>query len=179
MSYPSITIFTGTLNPSLDIFRQSLESIKMQKYIGNLQHIVYDGGSTNGCIEMARHYGCTVKIFPGSVDEGSRRLYTSLKEATGDLSVFLESDNILTSADWLARMVEPFGEPGVFCTSSAYNSYDPTMDPLTKYFALIGSPDPTLYYLHKSDKIPMTQRHDDQDRCPAQSRTKKRILYSR
>lgn len=159
--YPTITIFTGTYNPSLDIFRRSLESIKIQNYPGKIQHIVYDGGSTNSAVELARTYGCHVKIFRRSVDEGGSRLYSSLKEATGTLSVFIESDNILPDRDWLARIVEPFGVSRVFCTSSAYNSYEQDMDALTRYFALIGAPDPTLYYLQKSDKIPMIQKQYD------------------
>ncbi len=162
--YPALTIFTGTLDPPLDIFRQSLESIKKQNYPGRIGHIVYDGGSTNGAVTLARSYGCRVKVFRNSVDEGGSRLYSSLKEATGTLSVFIESDNILPDRDWLVRMVEPFGDRRVFATSSAYNNYEPDMDPLTRYFALIGAPDPTLSYLHKSDKIPMTQTTYDQGR---------------
>jgi len=159
--YPAVTIFTGTYNPPIDIFRMSLKSILQQNYSGNVQHIVYDGRSSNSAVDLARSYGARVKIFRRSVDEGGSRLYSSLKEAAGELAVFIESDNILPDRDWLRRMVEPFGERGVFCTSSAYNSYEQDMDPLTKYFALIGSPDPTLYYLNKSDKIPITQKNYD------------------
>lgn len=161
MKYPSITIFTGTYNPNLTLFRRVLESIKSQKYPGKIEHIVYDGGSTNTATKLAISYGCTVLNFEPSADEGSNRLYASLKKATGDLTVTVESDNILPDDHWLYDMVLPFQEPRVFSTYSAYNTFEKNLDILTKYFALLGSPDPTLYYLGKSDKIRMDKRRYD------------------
>lgn len=157
----SITVITSTLNPPIALFKRFLQSIRFQRYEGNVEHIVLDGGSTNGAVDLARSFGARVMIFLRSVDEGGSRLYPSLKDVKGDLTIFVESDNILPDSDWFTRMVEPFGDSRVFCTSSAYNSYEQDMDALTRYFALIGAPDPTLYYLNKSDKIPMIQRQYD------------------
>lgn len=161
MKYPTITIFTGTFNPNISIFRRVLESIKSQKYPGKVEHIVYDGGSSNGGIQLASSYGCKVLVFKPSADEGSNRIYSSLKKATGDLVVTLESDNILTNDHWLLDMARPFQDPKIFCTYSAYNAFEADSDLLTKYFALLGSPDPTLYYLGKSDKIRKDQKRYD------------------
>jgi len=54
-------------------------------------------------------------------------------------------------------MVEPFKEKKVFATYPMYNDYEKDMNITTRYTALLGSPDPTLYYLNKSDKVPVFQ----------------------
>jgi len=46
----------------------------------------------------------------------------------------------------------------IFASYPAYNTSLPNMNILTRYTALIGSPDPTLYYLGKSDKIPVYKK---------------------
>src|SRR5437868_736143 len=59
-------------------------------------------------------------------------------------------------------MVLPFQEDeNIFCTFSAYNSYEKDMSTVTKYCALFGIPEPTLYYLKKTEKIRMDQKQYD------------------
>lgn len=156
--FPSVTIFTGTFNPNLQFFEKMLRAIKRQQYPQKIQHIIYDACSTNGAIGLAKSYGCKVLSFKNTKDEGSMRLYRSLSYAKGEVSIFIESDNILTSKEWIARLVEPLQEKNVFATYPAWNDFLANSDPITRYFALIGSPDPTLYYLSKSDKIPVIQK---------------------
>ncbi len=163
---PTITIYTGTLNANLNVFKQSLDSLKIQNYPQEkIEHIVMDGGSANGTIELAREYGCEVIVRKDlqleSANAQARPALAFLK-AKGDLILVLESDNILTSSSWLLDMVAPFLEnKNIFCTYSAFNAYKRTMSLTTKYCALFGLPDPVVYYLHKSEKIRMDQKKYD------------------
>jgi hypothetical protein len=157
----SVAILTGTLNPNLTVFRRCLEAIKSQKYQGKIVHYILDGGSNKQVLDLAREYHCQIIKFPNHKDEGLNRIIPTLPKIKEDLILFLESDNIMTSRDWLSRMVEPFKYETVFSTYSMHNAYEKSDNMLTKYFALVGSPDPTLYYLAKSDKIRMDQvRYD-------------------
>lgn len=159
---PAITLLTGTLNPNLSIFQRMLESVRMQLYPKNrIEHIVLDGGSRAQVIHLAKRFGCTVIVLKHLQVEETGRLVIGLKMAKGTLTLLLASDNILPTNDWLRRMVEPFSERRVFCSYPAYNTSFSDMDILTRYFALIGAPDPTLYYLKKSDKIPTYQTRYD------------------
>lgn len=161
MKSPTVTIITGTLNPDLRIFERSLISVKNQASEHTVQHLVLDGGTTNGGIELAKHYGCTVIRFKSSVHEGGNRIYKALQAARGEIILFLESDNIMVGDDWISRLVKPYKNLKIFSTYPAYNDYENDMGILTRYTALIGAPDPTLYYLKKSDKILKTQKRYD------------------
>lgn len=160
MAYlPRISIVTGTLNPSLNIFEKVLRSIKNQQYPrDNIEHLVMDGGSRNGAVELAGRYGCRVVVPKGQWRREQVRPALGIKRAKGELVLILESDNILVGSDWLKKIVKPFlDNDKVVCSFSAYNTYEKDMSLTTRYCALFGAPDPTLYYLRKTEKIRMDQ----------------------
>lgn len=160
--FPTVSIYTGSLNPNLKIFKRVLEAIKRQTYKNVIEHIIMDGGSTNGSIELAKKYGCIVDIRPHLKLLEQIRFSEGLKRAKGDLVLCLETDNIPTSKEWLSEMVQPFiDNKKVFCTFSAYNGYEKKLSATTRYGAFFGAADPTLYYLKKSDKIPLLQKNYD------------------
>lgn len=160
---PTISIITGTFNSDISIFKRVLDSIKYQRYPTDLiEHLVMDGGSTNGCVELAKRYESKIIVSSDSPEKEQNRPALGIKMAKGDLILILESDNILTSNDWLLQMVKPFRQnKRIFCTYSVYNSYEKDMSATTRYTALFGSPDPTLYYLKKTEKIRMDQKKYD------------------
>ncbi len=164
--FPSITIITGILNPNISIFKQVLESVKLQKYPKKLiQHFVMDGGSVNESPNLAKKYGCKVIVRKDLMNKDEVRAGLAIKKAKGDLILMLESDNLLTSDEWLLEMVQPFlDDTNVFCTYSAYNSYQKNMSLTTRYCALFGSPDPTIYYLNKTEKIRMNETNYNKGR---------------
>ncbi len=163
--YPTVSIYTGSLNPDLKIFKKVLEALKKQTYKNVIEHIVMDGGSTNGTIELAKKYGCSVDVRPHLMLLNQVRFSEGVKKAKGELVLCLETDNIPTSKTWLAEMVQPFiDNRKVFCTFSAYNDYEKGMSATTRYGAFFGAADPTLYYLGRCDKIPLTQKRYDKGR---------------
>lgn len=160
---PSISIVTTTLNSNLSIFERVLKTLESQLYPKNLlDHIVMDGGSTNGTVELAKKYHCNVDVRKDLMMKEQDRASLGIQKAHGNLIVILQSDNIPTSKNWLREMVQPFlDNKKVFCTISAYNSYEKNMSATTRYGAFFGAADPVLYYLRKSDKIPLTQKKYD------------------
>src|SRR5258708_11309284 len=158
---PSISIVTCSYNCNHVRFAKVLDSIKMQDYPKLLiEHIVMDGGSTNGTVKLAKKYGCKVYSDLAMKKFAEERASLGIMKAKNELSVFLEDDNILPTKNWLREMVLPFQEnKKILCTFSAYNTYEKDMTLTTKYCALFGIQDPVLYYLGKSEKIRLDQKN--------------------
>lgn len=154
-TFPTISIATVVYNTNLQIFKESLESVKNQDYPKNrIEHIVFDGGSDNGTIELARSYGCIVVVRPDLRPDTESRKSLSIMAAKNEIILFLEGDNVLVGKEWLKTMVLPFVEnKKIFSTFSMHNSFTKNMPLLTKYCALIGASDPPVCYLGKADKI--------------------------
>lgn len=157
--YPSISIITLNYNAEPVIWKKVLDSIKMQDYPKEkIEHLVVDGGSTNNSLMLAKKYGCKVYSFPFLKDNSEGRKGVGIQKAKNDIVAIIETDNILIGKDWFKKMVEPFvKEKNIVGTYSMYNSFEPDMSALTKYCALIGVNDPTVYYLGKSEKLPRFQ----------------------
>ncbi len=151
----SISIVSCTYNFNSSIFKESLESIKLQKYPKNLiEHIVMDGGSKDGTIQLAKSYGCLVITRPDLQNCPQVRMNLGIGYARNKLILILEPDNILVGDDWFLKMIEPFlKKKNVFCSFSMYGGYKKTLPLLTRYCALFGTSDPVLYYLRKTEKI--------------------------
>ena len=156
---PSISIITITYNSDLKVFEQVLKALKKQKYPKKLiEHLVIDGGSTNNTVKLAKDYNCRVVIRPDLTEAEQVRASIGFKMAKNDIILIIQSDNIVTSKNWLLRMVQPFMDnPKVFCAFSEKNSYKKGSNILTRYCALFGVNDPTIYYLDKTEKIRMDE----------------------
>ena len=88
---PSITIITPSLNRA-DWIEDAIASVLEQNY-PELQHIIVDGGSTDGTIErIANHSGLTLLVGP---DRNSHdAMNKGLEVATGEIIGFLNTDDI-------------------------------------------------------------------------------------
>ena len=95
---PKLTIITATFNlikdNRIDFFKQSLESAHNQTY-ENIEHIVIDGASTDGTIEVLKEYKKKGWIdYYSEPDTGMwNAMNKGIKKATGDFIVFLNSDD--------------------------------------------------------------------------------------
>lgn len=159
----SISIVTTSYNTPLWVFRRHLVSVANQHYSkSQIEHIVMDAGSTNGSVEIARRFGCTVIDRPDLFNKGLVRMSLGISMAKGDIILILEPDNIMIGSRWLQEMVKPFEEQSkVIAAFSMYNGFEKNMPMLTRYCALIGANDPTLLYLDKSEKMPFYKKHYD------------------
>jgi cellulose synthase/poly-beta-1,6-N-acetylglucosamine synthase-like glycosyltransferase len=88
-SLPSITIVTPCLNAAATI-RHTIESVAAQSYAGEIEHIVIDGGSTDGTIEIVRSAGLRYVSEPDrGLSHASRLHITSFsRSSTPTISIF-------------------------------------------------------------------------------------------
>lgn len=104
MKTPRISVVTPSFN-SIRTIRQTIESVLHQKY-PDLQHLVIDGGSTDGTVELLRQYSHL--IWVSEKDQGHYdAMNKGITRADGDLITILNSDDCLRSHA-LAEVSEAF-----------------------------------------------------------------------
>lgn len=98
IEFPKVTIITVTLNLIKDrreeFFRQCVESVHNQTY-KNIEHIVQDGASTDGTLDLIKEYEDKgwLKCY-SEPDEGIDCAYNhALKHTTGKYVIFMNSDD--------------------------------------------------------------------------------------
>lgn len=91
---PRITIVTPSYQQA-DFLHRTLASIHDQAY-PNLEHIVIDGGSTDGSTDVIREYAPRLAYWISERDGGqSDALNKGFARATGDILTWLNSDDVL------------------------------------------------------------------------------------
>ncbi len=90
-SYPKISIVTPSYN-SAEFIEDCIQSVLKQNY-PNFEHIIIDGGSTDGTVEILKKYPHLKWI--SEPDEGqSDALNKGFKKAEGDIIGWLNSDDV-------------------------------------------------------------------------------------
>jgi glycosyltransferase involved in cell wall biosynthesis len=100
-----VSIITACYNRAATV-GEAIESVAAQTH-DDIEHIVVDGGSTDGTLDvLARHRASLAKLIPGP-DEG---IYDALNKgvaaATGDIVGFLHSDDVYARDDIIATVAE-------------------------------------------------------------------------
>jgi len=89
--YPSISIVTPSFN-SAKYIEECILSVQNQQYT-NFEHIIVDGGSTDGTLEILKKYEHLKWI--SEQDQGqSDALIKGFKKATGDIIGWLNADDV-------------------------------------------------------------------------------------
>jgi glycosyltransferase involved in cell wall biosynthesis len=103
---PKITIVTTCFN-DVDYVEETLASIHGQNY-PNLEHIVVDGGSRDGSVEIIRRYADKLAWWCSEPDGGhGDALAKGFAHATGDILGWVCSDDLLLPGS-LARVARHF-----------------------------------------------------------------------
>ena len=110
-NFPRVTIVTVVLNllqnNREDMFRRCVQSIRQQTY-PHIEHIVIDGASTDGTVELLQSMGLT---FFSEKDTG---IYDAMNKgilkATGQYIAFMNSDDYYASPTAVASMVQKMVE---------------------------------------------------------------------
>ena len=121
---PRLSIVTTSYNQA-PFLEQTLRSISEQG-LPDLQHIVIDGASTDGSVDILRRFGGSLAYWVSERDRGQvHALNKGLERATGELFAFINSDDLLLpgalsavverferdpSLEWLCGDVVMFGE---------------------------------------------------------------------
>lgn len=101
--HPLVSIITPSLNPGDRILR-CLESVSRQTY-RNIEHIVIDGGSSDGTLELLKESSVRWISEP---DEGqSNAINKGFRVAQGEVVGWLNADDVLKPAT-VSRVVDAF-----------------------------------------------------------------------
>lgn len=107
-----ISVITAVYNraPTLG---ESLTSVRNQTW-RQLEHIVIDGGSTDGSLDVIAHHRAGISRLVSEPDAG---LYDALnkgvRHATGDVIGFMHADDAYASPHALAKIAAAFEDPSV------------------------------------------------------------------
>lgn len=106
LGVPKITVVTPSFNQA-EFIDATLRSVHDQQY-PNLEHIVMDGGSTDGSVEVIERYADRLAHWVSEKDEGQAdAIVKGFKHATGDIYAWLNSDD-LYQPDTLRKVAEFF-----------------------------------------------------------------------
>lgn len=94
MGMPKISIITPCLNDARHV-GQTLRSIHAQDYV-ELEHIVIDGGSTDGSVDIIQSYDSRLAYWCSQPDAGhADALNKGLRRATGEIVTWICSNDLL------------------------------------------------------------------------------------
>jgi len=107
-----ISVVTATWN-SAHTLADCLASIKQQSY-DNVEHVIIDGASTDGTIDLVNRHIGQITTFKSEKDEG---IYDALNKGicltTGDVVGFLHADDFYASKDVLSQVAKIFEDSAV------------------------------------------------------------------
>lgn len=108
---PKISVITVCYN-SASTISDTIYSVASQIY-ENREHIIIDGVSTDGTLEIIQNYSGSVEL-KSEPDEG---IYDAMNKgismASGDIIGFLNADDIFATNESLKRISEVFSDPSI------------------------------------------------------------------
>lgn len=100
---PLVSVITAVFNGREEI-TQCIESVLRQEY-PNIEHIIIDGGSTDGTVEVLRRYEDRLALWVSEPDHGIYDAWNKgLELAAGEWIAFLGADDAYTPAAVRAYM---------------------------------------------------------------------------
>jgi glycosyltransferase involved in cell wall biosynthesis len=139
-----LTIITPVFNEPR--IRQTLESIRSQRDIPDLETIVVDGGSTDETPAIIDEYSDWIDTLISEPDDGVYdAMNKGIKRATGDIVGILNADDRYNDPNVLQRVVETFQKSGAdLCYGDLV--YVDDSDDVVRYWKS-GSYSPKRFYL--------------------------------
>ena len=115
-----ISIVTAVFNRA-DTIADALRSIEAQSY-RSVEHIIQDGGSTDGTLEVIRQFSASSRRLVSEPDSG---IYDAINKgifrASGDIIGLMHSDDFFADDLVLQKIAEAFRDPEV---DGAYGDLD-------------------------------------------------------
>lgn len=104
-----LSVITICLNAAEHI-EAALRSVQSQTY-PNIEHIIIDGGSTDGTIDIIERYRDSIAYFVSEPDDG---LYAAMnkgiKAATGEILFFLNADDVFCDENVASDVMAAFSK---------------------------------------------------------------------
>jgi glycosyltransferase involved in cell wall biosynthesis len=92
--YPLVSIVTVSFNQA-EFLEEAILSVLEQSY-KNIEYILFDGGSTDGSVEIIEKYRKNIKFINIGPDGGAApALNAAFKKASGSIHAYVNSDDVL------------------------------------------------------------------------------------
>ena len=122
-----VSIITAVFNRK-DTIQNCIHSIQSQKY-PDIEHVIVDGGSTDGTIEAVKSSSYTGGLFLSEPDNG---LYDAINKgiriSSGSVIGLLHSDDVFSSETVISQVVSEFSDPyldAVYADAIFFKSSNP------------------------------------------------------
>lgn len=107
-----ISVVTAVRNGAATLPRM-LDSLRAQTH-ADLEHVVQDGASTDGTVELLRAQGLAGMALVSAADGGIyEAINAGIRRATGDVIGLLHADDVLADASVLARVADVLADPAI------------------------------------------------------------------
>jgi glycosyltransferase involved in cell wall biosynthesis len=106
-----ISVITATFNSAVTV-RDTLDSICLQRH-PLIEHIIVDGGSTDGTLEIVKEFPHVAKMITGKDNGIYDAMNKGIRLATGEVIGILNSDDIYTDPTVLSAVAAAFADPAV------------------------------------------------------------------
>jgi len=106
---PKVSVITVVLNGAQHL-AGCLESVASQKNVA-VEHIVVDGGSTDGCVDLLGLWSERLAFWSSEPDAGiADGMNKGIRRATGEWVLFLHADDYFAGPDALAQAISRVDE---------------------------------------------------------------------
>ncbi len=107
-----ISVVTAVKNGG-DALQTSIKSLLSQSH-GDVEHVVQDGGSTDGTLTFLKDHGHPHMVLNSAPDDGIYdAINTGIARATGDVIGLLHADDYLASRNVLAQVAKVMQDPAI------------------------------------------------------------------
>jgi glycosyltransferase involved in cell wall biosynthesis len=146
MSRLRLSVVIPTFNAA-KYLDECLGALRDQTYSRErVEVVIADGGSEDETLEIAQRHGVD-RVIENELRTGEAGKAAGVKAATGEVLVFVDSDNVVVGRDWLERMVAPFSDPDVIATEVSRWDYRRREHYINRWHALTGVADPLTLYV--------------------------------
>jgi glycosyltransferase involved in cell wall biosynthesis len=120
---PRISIVTPSYNQA-PFLEQTIRSILDQGY-PNLEYIVMDGGSTDGSVEIIRHYAESLAYWVSEPDAGQGdAIRRGFARSSGEILGYVNSDDLLLPGSLEHVAAQFYRKPGIDFLAGGYLDID-------------------------------------------------------
>lgn len=150
-SYPLVSFIIPTLNAQ-EFLPLCLAAIRSQNYPKNkIEIIIADGGSTDNTISIANKYNAKIVKNPEILHEPGKSIAS--RYAKGEILFYTDSDNILSSKNWLTYMVTPYIDDETIRGYLPITIPAPDTNNLDRYFGFLCT-DPFTWFVYGNAASP-------------------------
>jgi len=153
---PLVSIVTVSYNQA-EFLEEALLSVLKQDY-KNIEYIVFDGGSTDGSVDILRKYEKDISFLNIGPDGGaSAALNAGFEKSKGQILAYINSDDVLLPGT-VSRWVEYFKDPTISVVFGDISIIDeagrPSTLPGKSVSTFLAGPFSTLMYAVGASVIP-------------------------